>query len=74
MFGFVFWTMIEFVYVFDLMFKLQIALLQSYHAHLYVLTWIAVVQEIYAVLMVFLGDMVLCFVKAVIHQSQHITY
>ena len=48
--------MIEFVFVFDLMFKLQIALLQSYHAHWYVLTWIAVVQEIYAVLMVFLGD------------------
>lgn len=74
MFGFVFWTMIEFVYVFDLMFKMQIALLQSFHAHWYVLTWIAVVQEIYAVLMVFLGDMVLCFVKAVILQSQHITY
>ena len=66
--------MIEFVYVFDLMFKLQIALLQSYHAHWYVLTWIAVVQEIYAVLMVFLGDMVLCFAKAVILQSQRITY
>lgn len=74
MFGFVFCTMVEFVYVFDLMFKLQTASLQPYHAHSYVLTWIAVVQEIYAVLMAFLGDMVLCFVKAVILQSQHITY
>lgn len=35
---------------------------------------IEAVQEIYAVLMVFLGVMILCFVKAVILQSQHITY